>query len=771
MQGDVNLGDVDMTVAPDDTINLPTGRLLDLLATVVEPKTMDTLRSALSGLPSITPGDLAGTGVNVAYDAQALALRLIMPDALRRPQRVTLANEAELVGTFDEPASFSAYLNARLSLDHVERGRDRGFDEPIVFLDGAARMGDFVLESEGLWQAGAAGRDFKRHGTRLVYDDVDSVLRWTAGDILTSAHGFQGSLPLAGISVQRSYGLLRPLQTIRPTGRQSFTLRRPSTVEVLVNGQVVRRMRLDPGPYDLSDFPTTYGANDVKLIITDDTGNVENLSFNLFFDQDQLEAGLSEFAFYAGIKAPRSLNGVDYTGDWAVSGFYRRGMSDRFTLGVNAQAEAGRSLAGLEAVWASPIGILAGHAAVSRTSEAWGAAGVVTFQRDFPSSQGWGGRLNLTAEFWSNKFTVPGAPSHDVPFKRRLGANYSQNFGDSLYAAVDVQHSQRIDGGPDPLMIRGSFGWRLSRTFNLTGDFFHQRNVSWRGHETGLRLALTVRLGDRSSLQASYDSAYGTSRLSYQRSGGEGVGSYSLGADLEHSSAGVNLNGNLNYTSNRAEFAVTHFSSFGRQFGLPRDARTNLRVATSLAFADGTFALGRPVQDSFAIVTGHKSLGGGEIHVDPAMGSYTASSGPLGPALKPNLSAYSDRIIAIEAPEAPLGVDLGRGSFRVFPPYRSGYRLQVGSDYFITASGRFLNREGEPLSLIAGQATELAEPEREKITVFTNSAGRFALSGLRPGRWRIDMLSEPPLTYFLEISEDAAEIVRTGDLRPAMEEP
>src|SRR3546814_4593837 len=73
-------------------------------------------------------------------------------------------------------------------------------------------------------------------GTRFIYDDVDSVLRWTAGDMLTRGEGFQASLPLAGLSVQRSYGLLQPYQSVRPTGRQSFFLRRPSTVEVMVNG-------------------------------------------------------------------------------------------------------------------------------------------------------------------------------------------------------------------------------------------------------------------------------------------------------------------------------------------------------------------------------------------------------------------------------------------------------------------------------------------------------------------------------------------------------
>ena len=39
----------------------------------------------------------------------------------------------------------------------------------------------------------------------------------------------------------------------------------------------------------------------------------------------------------------------------------------------------------------------------------------------------------------------------------------------------------------------------------------------------------------------------------------------------------------------------------------------------------------------------------------PVLDSYTTSTGPLGPALKSNPSAYSERIIAVEVPDAPLG--------------------------------------------------------------------------------------------------------------------
>src|SRR3546814_16802980 len=120
--------------------------------------------------------------------------------------------------------------------------------------------------------------------------------------MLTRGEGFQASLPLAGLSVQRSYGLLQPYQSVRPTGRQSFFLRRPSTVEVMVNGQLMRRVRLDPGPYDLSYYPTGYCANDVRLKTVDDTGTAETLSFKLFLTQNQFEAARRRFSLCVVIK-------------------------------------------------------------------------------------------------------------------------------------------------------------------------------------------------------------------------------------------------------------------------------------------------------------------------------------------------------------------------------------------------------------------------------------------------------------------------------------
>src|SRR3546814_17636316 len=119
-------------------------------------------------------------------------------------------------------------------------------------------------------------------------------------------------------------------------------------------------------------------------------------------------------------------------------------------------------------VCSSDLGILAGHAALSRASGELGAAGILNFQRDFPNAEGWGGTLNLTAELWTRNFAAPGGRSIDIPFKQRIGASYIQSLGETFNASIDAKPSKTIDHGHYPLSISGSFGSPLIHDIHLT---------------------------------------------------------------------------------------------------------------------------------------------------------------------------------------------------------------------------------------------------------------------------------------------------------------
>lgn len=765
--GAVYLGDVILRIDENDNISFSSQRVLDLLSNVVTQDVLENLQGRFAGGGTITPADFAQTGINISYNAQELSLDLNIASERRasRTVRVSALDRAR-IGEFAQPAGFSAYLNIRGNLDYLWEGPGDGFQEPVMFLDGAVRLGGPVLESEAVWQPGANGVDFQRLGSRMVIDDQENLMRWTAGDLEPISRSFQSTPDIAGISVFRSYSTLQPQQIVRPRGDRTFQLDRASTVEVLVNGQSVRRLQLAPGTYDLRDFPFTQGANDIRLAILDDTGREEILRFNVFLDQSQLAEGLTEFGAYAGVLAPLARRGPDYSDNLAFSGFVRHGLSNYVTVGANFQGDKDVRMGGVEAVFGTPIGTIGTTISASDIDgRQVGFATRVTFQRLIRRDANQSDSLNFFFESRTRDFGALGNNNPQNAFQWELGAGYSHAFTDNLYGGLDTRFSRGRGVQRDIGTIRGTLGWRITDRVSATSDIRFERDNQ--GSRVSGLFSVTVRFGQRSSGRAEYDTRFDRGRLSYNTLNGNGVGSYNIAADVERSNFGSGFNATGNYYANRAELGLSHFGSFEDDFGSSTNQRSSFRFATSIAVADEAVSVGRPIFDSFAIVRAHENLDeqDAEVLLDPSPFGFTATSGVLGSAVQSNISSYSERTITVDVPEAPPGYDLGQGSFRLFPPYRSGYHLVVGSDYSLTAVGTMLNTAGEPVSLVTGTATEIANPDREPVTLFTNRQGRFGLVGLAPGQWRIDMLDDERSSFVIDVPEDSSGVVRLGELR------
>ena len=765
IDGTAYLGDVPLTLGADDSISLPAQRLLDLLQPLLDPDAFKALQGAFASKDALSPADFVASGVALKYDPQSLQLRVTIDSGRRAARNLAVSPiDRQRVGGFAPPANWSGYVNIRGSQDYGYTGNfGDGFSKPVFFLDGATRVGQVVVEGEGVYQPGAVNKDFQRLGTRAVYDSQRLVARFTAGDLQTTSRGFQSAPDIAGVSIYRSYSVLQPQQVVRPRGDRSFQLDRAATVQVSVNGQIVRRLALQPGTYNLRDFPFTQGANDIRLAILDDTGRTQNLRFNLFLDQSQLGQGLTEFGFYAGVLSPFAVNGPHYSNKPAMSGFIRTGISDTLTLGINTQADADGQMLGGEAVIASSFGTIATNVAVSNVRRyGTGLATLTTFQRLIQRSGGRTDSLTLSLETRSRNFGPMGTLLPVNPYRYEIGGNYSHAFTNDFYAGLDARYSRARFGFTTTQTYRASAGLRLNDRLSLSADTRYEKDE--RGSRVAGLFSITARLGKFSSARADYDTRDNRARLSYQTLNGQGVGSYNLTADLERSDFGSGASVNANYFTNRAELGFSHFGTFDNDFGGSRDQRTSIRAATSIAFADGAVSIGRPIYDSFAIVKPHPALKHTDIILDPSVNGYTASTGTIRAATHPSLSAYAERTVAIDAPNAAPGTDLGQGSFRVFPPYRSGYKIVIGSAYTITALGNLYDPGGAPVALVTGTATELAHPERPPLTVFTNREGRFGLAGLAPGKWRIDMLDDNASVFDFEILKTATGVVQLGKL-------
>lgn len=762
MDGANYLGDVEVRIDTDDNVSIAAAQVWTLLAGQVETGALEPLRSwAEPGV--FAPLDrFTEAGLPVTFDPRSLELAIDVPAVVRPRQFVGLAElDREVHGDFATPEAITAYLNMRGSIDYVHRGAASGLGEPLMVFDGAARIHGVVLETEATWDGrdGAVSRD----GTRLIYDDLDRLNRWTVGDLIPVARGFQGVEDMAGFSVARTYALLDPQRNVAPRGGRAFTIDRESTVDAFVNGRLVRTLRLQPGSYDVSNFPFVQGSNDVDLVIVDDTGRREVLSFSLFIDRAQLARGLSEYGFYAGVRSERDGRDIAYTEEAAASGFYRYGLNESLTIGGNVQYAESGALVGTEFVWGSPIGTIGADIAVSHLENVDSGWAINASWERIDEDDFGGTSLLATFEARSRRFGAPAQTNPDNPYAFAASVAANRSFGDSSFVGGQLRYARGRDGFPDEKSVRVTYGRRLSDSMNVILD------VDWGDggfvDGFGVRAALVRRFGETSSGRADYDTRSERARIGYQASGGAGVGAWSATANLDAAEEAYGLNGSATYAANRADLGLAHSTAYSLATDEISDQRTSLRIGSSVAFAGGRVAVGRPVTDSFVIVAPYDGGRDVVIEVEPAPAGYFARSGPLGPALYGQISSYSPRSITYDAANAPPGFDVGQGAVRVRPPHRAGYVVTVGSDYGLTVIGRLLDHTGAPLTLVAGVAIEEGGDGR-RVDVFTNRQGAFGAGGLRAGLWRIEMSGGQGLAYQLLVAKTPDGVARVGDLRP-----
>ncbi len=123
--------------------------------------------------------------------------------------------------------------------------------------------------------------------------------------------------------------------------------------------------------------------------------------------------------------------------------------------------------------------------------------------------------------------------------------------------------------------------------------------------------------------------------------------------------------------------------------------------------------------------------------------NYLGKSGALGAAVNNALVDYTTQSVQYNVIDPPIGYDVGPGVVRVHPSYRSGYKIEVGTDAFVTATGSLIGPGGKPVSLIGGRVVAVDRPDLEPLPFFTNSIGRFGLLGLRPSlRYRVEVYQD-----------------------------
>ena len=734
-----------------------------MLAPIVTAEIEQKLRASVGTDERLDQEELSRQHILLVYDADRLALALDLPVEARRSRSLSFRDARGTQVETLKPAHFSGYLNIHSAAQFVQTGQERGIIPPTAALDTAWRLHGIVLESEGYVSSRSGEPWLRRSGSRLVYEDVRRAMRVSGGDLQVYPRPFQAGPTIGGIGITRLYSQIDPQREIHAGGAQSISIAAPSMIETIVNGRSVERRLFQPGNYRIEDFPLAEGANAVKLRIEDEGGRVRTVDFSVYANPSLLAKGVTEFSAAGGFYSAPTRTGIVYSRQWVGSGFVRRGLTEQLTAGANGQANAHTRQAGVELVWGGPLGLTGFNLSVSNDNRA-GVGSAAAFNYELLRSSASGERsqgLRLAVEWRSRRFVAPAPLQGQDLTELRASGGYVVTLGHDRFVALDGQLERNRGDRGFGYGARLSGGLNLSSTLAATGELGRLRIAD--RNDRYLRFGVRMRLGSRGSAQADVGSD-GSLRAGASLSAGRGNGAWQASTDAtrERGNATFNLNGNLQ--SNRAELGAQESVAWhGSRIS---DARLTVRAATAFAFADGAFAIGRPVSDAFVIASTHSSLGRSPLYLDPDGKSEAARTGTLGAALDGQLGAHSFRTLNYQVPDAPAGYDLGDGNIAIEPPYRAGYRLVVGSDYNLLVIGRLVTGGGAPLALLAGKAIDLDNPKHQSITIFTSRDGRFGAQGLRAGRWRIEMPTEIPTHYYLTVTNSADGTARVGDLRP-----
>lgn len=749
-----DLGEVTVHMAPDGSTTFDGSEMAALLKPLLNDAGQVKVDAALAGQKLITPDALKVIGIDAAFDRANVAISITSIDPkLRKPQSIYSAsnNQAELA-TNASPAGFSFFLDTSVSESREWGGPLPGFRDPSVFLNSAIRAGPIVLEGEGQ----IADRDpdapdrqyqFDRNFLRLVYDDPDDFLRSYVGDLTPEIRFQQNYVQMGGIGISRERRRFDQFRTAVLQGNHQLILERQSTVDVYRNGVLFQQLQLEPGSYDLSNLPLLSGSNDVRLAVKDASGFSQVINYQTYLDPIDLDPGDWEGAFYVGKLSTRFGLSPKYDGELAVTGFYRKAFIDHPAVGFGLQASS--SVQQVSAQTQVLIGSGRLDATVGGSHGQLGSGYLVGLVYDLLLDQGERSTsVTLEGILQSRHFTGLGSPLQDNTNELNASAVLTHTFNPTVSAEVGATYIHNRLPLKDSYRIYAEGYYRISRKWFVRGGVDFQRLSELatlkRQNGVGFNISIVFQPSIEDRAEARYDYHYDDAQLSYEHYPDSYVGSVGYGALLDHNESQTSAEGFATYNGNRFDASLSQ-STLGPGFGQVTQRQvTTARVSTAIAFADGAWALAPRIGDSFAILEPHQSLRGHSVVLGDLLtdSRYRSISGPLGGAVDSYLSSYVTQSINYDVENPPPGYDVGEGVFRVRPPYHSGYKLIVGSDAYVTATGTLLDSSGKPVALGSGQLIDLSRPQDKSMPFFTNSVGRFAATSLRPSnRYQVKLYS------------------------------
>ncbi|MBI5904933.1 MAG: fimbrial biogenesis outer membrane usher protein [Deltaproteobacteria bacterium] len=622
------------------------------------------------------------------------------------------------------PKDTSGFVNYGIT---YEGGSAREAETVNVTGQAGARKGDFLFLTDGTYGRTDAVRRFVRLDTSVTRDWRENLQRLVAGDHSASSGSLGSALSLGGLGFSKVYRM-DPYFLRYPLATVSGMVSLPSEAEVYLGGTRIRTEKLHPGPFELRNVSSIGGRNLVSVVIRDPFGREQRISYPFYFTDVLLGKGLHEYGYSAGFLRERFGEESNRYGAPAFVAFHNYGVSDALTVG--GRGEGSRETANL-----GPVAVFrirdAGIASFSFAGSAnrgggGGAAGEASH-----TFQGAAVNTRLFLKWQTRRYAVVAdevqAAADKSRFEIAAGAGYGSRRAGSLSADVE---SRIMHSGPD----RRTAALGYSRTVRDSVSAILSFRRTWeRERVNELFAGLTYYPWQESSFSASYRRTgdIGTETLEARKNlpAGEGWG-YRVPLERTDSPS---------LSTTVAAPSVQYNARFGSYAAEYRGVKTEpggwsgshrLSAYGAAAFVEGDFGFGRPIPDSFGVVTVGGLEGVRVYHNNQEMGR-TDSRGKL---FLPSLGSYYENQVSIADKDVPIEYSIREVKKVVSPPLRSGSRISFEANRFQAVTGRLGMRLDGTVSPAEYLELRVTGEGRERVFP-TGKGGEFFMEELRPGTY------------------------------------
>ena len=745
----------------DDTgLSLHAGTLLTLLEPILNPSVYERIYAATIGIEYIEAFRLEDFGIATRLDLARFYLFVQLDPTIKKNGIISLYN----VPKIDEvrwisSSDYSGVMNISAGVQHQHAGSNRGVQPLTMALDGALNLKGWVIEPSANYVEYSQG--WFLDGIELTRDFEEKAWRLNAGDIVSRSVAFQASQSALGLSLFKEFDI-QPYKLTEPRGEDSFLLKQRSEVVIYVNGRLTRRLTLEPGQYNIKDFPITSGINDITLKITDETGRIEERVFEAFTSNELLQPGLQEFGYSIGLPSENGSHLREYEGPIGLSGFHRLGFSDQFTGGANLQFNKEQIMAGMEMVHVSGWGTFSGDIGASYIDDVgsdWtGELGYRYSDANNPDNQFFSASLVYRGDAFGGLGNTN--PQNDT--RLSIASRYSRKITDDINASVGAQYLELRDS-ENYTQSSLSGRYRLSRNISLSSDLSYSSedqdvssfiNLTWTPQATSTRNYNVNTSYNSESEQIRSDVSFGNNGPGYRMNYNAGVASSPESRDY---STGIT------YTGNRGIVGLNHDAANSLVDSGGNRMQTDLTMQTALVFADDAWAVSQPVGNSFTLFRAHPNLEPYDIAINPSDdGAYAAEANRFGPAVLTNVTPYLHNYSYIDTANIPIEFDPGINLVRTKPGYKSGVLVELGRERKVMIDGYVKSFEGEALPLQSGYIRN--DETGERLPFFTNRKGRFRLAEVPPGSYHLKLYRRRDVHIPIFVPEESEAIHKLGTL-------